>query len=107
MYGWDLNRMLTSRPASFLAGTLLSPQASDLTGSFRLYKKNVLERCLKSLKSRGYVFQMEIFVRAKYFGYSREEVSSTFVDRFFGESKLGAGELLACIQGLADIFLNV
>ena len=95
VYGWDLNRKLTSRVANFLAGTLLAPQASDLTGSFRLYKKNVLERCLKSVKSRGYVFQMEIIVRAQYFGYSIEEVPITFVDRIFGESKLGAGEILA------------
>lgn len=107
MYGWDLNRKLTSRVANFLAGTLLAPQASDLTGSFRLYKKNVLERCLKSVKSRGYVFQMEIIVRAQYFGYSIEEVPITFVDRIFGESKLGAGEILAYLQGLVDIFLDV
>jgi dolichol-phosphate mannosyltransferase len=107
VYGWDLNRKLTSRVANFLAGTLLAPQASDLTGSFRLYKKNVLERCLKSVKSRGYVFQMEIIVRAQYFGYSIEEVPITFVDRIFGESKLGAGEILAYLQGLVDIFLDV
>ena len=107
VYGWDLNRKLTSRVANFLAGTLLAPQASDLTGSFRLYKKNVLERCLKSVKSRGYVFQMEIIVRAQYFGYSIEEVPITFVDRIFGESKLGAGEILAYLQGLVDIFLDI
>ena len=107
VYGWDLNRKLTSRVANFLAGTLLAPQASDLTGSFRLYKKDVLERCLKSVKSRGYVFQMEIIVRAQYFGYSIEEVPITFVDRIFGESKLGAGEILAYLQGLVDIFLDV
>lgn len=107
VYGWDLSRKLTSRVANFLAGTLLAPQASDLTGSFRLYKKNVLERCLKSVKSRGYVFQMEIIVRAQYFGYSIEEVPITFVDRIFGESKLGAGEILAYLQGLVDIFLDV
>jgi dolichol-phosphate mannosyltransferase len=107
VHGWDLNRKLTSRVANFLAGTLLAPQASDLTGSFRLYKKDVLERCLKSVKSRGYVFQMEIIVRAQYFGYSIEEVPITFVDRIFGESKLGAGEILAYLQGLVDIFLDV
>ena len=107
VYGWDLNRKLTSRVANFLAATLLAPKASDLTGSFRLYKKEVLERCLKSVKSRGYVFQMEIIVRAQYFGYQIEEVPITFVDRIFGESKLGAGEILAYLQGLVDIFLDV
>jgi dolichol-phosphate mannosyltransferase len=47
---------MTSRVANFLASTLLNPKASDLTGSFRLYKKEVLERVLKTVKSRGYVF---------------------------------------------------
>jgi dolichol-phosphate mannosyltransferase len=47
VYGWDLKRKLTSRVANFLASTLLAPKASDLTGSFRLFKKDVLEKCLK------------------------------------------------------------
>ena len=107
VYGWDLNRKLTSRVANFLAATLLAPAASDLTGSFRLYKKDVLEKALKSVKSRGYVFQMEIIVRAQYMGYAIEEVPITFVDRIFGESKLGAGEILGYVQGLLDIFVDV
>ena len=56
VYGWDLNRKLTSRVANFLAATLLNPSASDLTGSFRLYKKNVLKSIMHMVKSRGYVF---------------------------------------------------
>lgn len=56
VYGWDLNRKLTSRVANFLAATLLNPYASDLTGSFRLYKKNVLKSIMPMVKSRGYVF---------------------------------------------------
>ena len=56
MYGWDLNRKLTSRVANFLASTMLNPKASDLTGSFRLYKKEVLEAIIPRVKSRGYVF---------------------------------------------------
>ena len=39
VYGWDLNRKLTSRVANFLAASLLAPTATDLTGSFRLYKR--------------------------------------------------------------------
>jgi dolichol-phosphate mannosyltransferase len=56
VYGCDLNRKLTSRVANFLAATLLNPSASDLTGSFRLYKKNVLKSIMPMVKSRGYVF---------------------------------------------------
>lgn len=64
VYGWDLRRKLTSRVANFLASVMLNPKASDLTGSFRLYKKEVLDKIMPLVKSRGYVFQMEIIVRA-------------------------------------------
>ena len=64
VYGWDLNRKLTSRVANYMASTLLNPKASDLTGSFRLYKKEVLEAIIPKVKSRGFIFQMEIITRA-------------------------------------------
>ena len=86
---------------------MLNPHVSDLTGSFRMFKKDVLENILKSVKSRGYVFQMEIIVRAHYMDYKIAEVPITFVDRIFGESKLGAGEILQYLQGLVNIFLDV
>jgi dolichol-phosphate mannosyltransferase len=56
VYGWDLRRKLTSRVANFLASSMLAPKASDLTGSFRLYKREVLEAIMPKVKSRGYVF---------------------------------------------------
>ena len=107
VYGWDLNRKMTSRVANFLAATLLNPSASDLTGSFRLYKKEVLAKIMPMVKSRGYVFQMEIITRAQYMGFSISEVPITFPDRIFGESKLGANEIVSYLKGLMDLFLDV
>lgn len=107
VYGWDLNRKMTSRVANFLAATMLNPSASDLTGSFRLYKKDVLEKIMPLVKSRGYVFQMEIITRAQYMGNTIEEVPITFPDRIFGESKLGANEIVSYLKGLMDLFLDI
>jgi dolichol-phosphate mannosyltransferase len=107
VYGWDLNRKLTSRVANFLAATMLNPSASDLTGSFRLYKKSVLEKIMPLVKSRGYVFQMEIITRAQYMGFTIEELPITFPDRIFGESKLGANEIVSYLKGLCDLFLDI
>jgi len=107
VYGWDLNRKMTSRVANFLAATMLNPSATDLTGSFRLYKKSVLEKIMPLVKSRGYVFQMEIITRAQYLGYEIEEVPITFPDRIFGESKLGPNEIVSYLKGLMDLFLDV
>eukprot|EP00828_Plagiopyla_frontata_P005181 TRINITY_DN1203_c0_g1_i2.p1 TRINITY_DN1203_c0_g1~~TRINITY_DN1203_c0_g1_i2.p1 ORF type:complete len:275 (-),score=40.41 TRINITY_DN1203_c0_g1_i2:62-886(-) len=39
VYGWDFRRKLTSRVANFIAKVALGNNCSDLTGSFRLYKK--------------------------------------------------------------------
>ena len=86
---------------------MLAPTATDLTGSFRLYKKSVIEKIIPQVKSRGYVFQMEIITRAQYMGFSIEEVPITFVDRIYGESKLGPGEILSYMKGLLDIFVDI
>ncbi len=74
VYGWDLKRKLISRVANYIAQTLLRPGASDLTGSFRLYKKEVLQSLIRSCISKGYVFQMEMLVRAREQGYTIGEV---------------------------------
>jgi len=107
VHGWDLRRKMVSRGANFLADTALNPGVSDLTGSFRLYKKHVLERVITLTKSRGYVFQMEMIVRAKALGYSVGEVPITFVDRIFGESKLGADEVVGYGRGVWALFAGV
>ncbi|CAE7940629.1 DPM1 [Symbiodinium sp. KB8] len=106
VHGWDFRRKLTSRVANFLAQTLLTPRASDLTGSFRLYKRAVLEKIMEAVISRGYVFQMEVLVRARQLGCSVGEVPITFVDRLYGESKLGAGEIVEYLKGLASLFFS-
>ena len=42
---------------------------------FRLYKKDVLRSLIKACVSKGYVFQMEMIVRARQLGFSVGEVS--------------------------------
>ncbi|KAJ0396841.1 hypothetical protein P43SY_001788 [Pythium insidiosum] len=106
VFGWDLRRKLTSRVANYLATVLLNPHCSDLTGSFRLYKRDVIEDIMSSIQGLGYVFQMEILVRARLKQYSIAEVPITFVDRIYGESKLGAGEIVAYLKGLVQLFLT-
>jgi dolichol-phosphate mannosyltransferase len=105
--GWDLRRVLTSRGANLLANLLLAPSVSDLTGSFRLYKRRVLEDLMLQVKGRAYVFQMEVIVRAEKAGYSIGEVPICFVDRLYGESKLGANEVISYAQGLWALFLDL
>ncbi|KAI1004015.1 Dolichol-phosphate mannosyltransferase subunit 1 [Podosphaera aphanis] len=107
VYGWDLKRKLVSRGANLFADTVLRPGVSDLTGSFRLYKKSVLQRVIESTESKGYTFQMEMMVRAKAMGCTVAEVPITFVDRLFGESKLGGDEILEYVKGVLTLWMKV
>ena len=58
-------------------------------------------------QARGYVFQMEMIVRARALGYTVGEVPITFVDRIFGESKLGANEIVSYLKGVWSLFVSV
>ena len=102
--GWDLKRKVISRGANYITQILLRPGASDLTGSFRLYKKSVLEKLVSSCVSKGYVFQMEMIVRARQQGFTIGEVPISFVDRVYGESKLGGNEIFQFVKGLLYLF---
>lgn len=102
-----MKRKLISRVANFLATLLLAPDVSDLTGSFRLYKAHILQQVIKETKSKGYVFQMEMIVRCRYNGFSIGEVPITFVDRVYGESKMGGSEIVGYAKGLLSLFLEL
>ncbi len=50
---------------------------------------------------------MEIIVRARSLGYTVGEVPITFVDRIYGESKLGGSEIVGYAKGVVDLWWNV
>lgn len=104
VYGWDLKRKVISRGANYITQILLRPGASDLTGSFRLYRKEVLQKLVEACVSKGYVFQMEMIIRARQFQYTIGEVPISFVDRLYGESKLGGAEIVGFAKGLLYLF---
>ncbi|WFD03490.1 dolichyl-phosphate beta-D-mannosyltransferase [Malassezia obtusa] len=107
VYGWDLKRKLVSRGANVLATFVLDPRTTDVTGSFRLYKRPVIQKLISQVTSKGYVFQMEILVRAKALGYKVVEVPITFCDRVYGESKLGGDEIVGYAKGVWQLFVGI
>jgi dolichol-phosphate mannosyltransferase len=50
---------------------------------------------------------MEMMFRAKKLGYSIGEVPIEFVDRFYGQSKLGGQEVIEYLFGLLRLFTSV
>ena len=74
---------------------------------FRSYKKSVLEKVIDNTQSKGYSFQMEMMVRAKALGYKVAECPITFVDRLYGESKLGGEEMVEYLKGVMNLWVKV
>ena len=55
---------------------------------------------------QGYAFQMEIAVRAKNHKFRLAEVPIVFVDRLYGQSKLGTKEIVLFLKGLLWLFVT-
>lgn len=104
VYGWNPLRKIISRGANFYASLFLRPGVSDLTGSYRLYRRSKFLELLPKIKNGGYAFQMEIMIRGVYAGYHVEEVPITFVDRLMGKSKLGMGEILIYFNTVLELY---
>ena len=86
---WGLLRRLISRGGSLYAQALLQLGIRDLTGGFKCYRREVLERIdLDAIKSLGYAFQIETTYRAIRAGFRVVEVPITFADRQVGGSKM-------------------
>jgi dolichol-phosphate mannosyltransferase len=105
--GWNWRRKLTSRGANVLASVLLGLRVSDLTGAYRLYRRSVLEGLLAAVRSKGYAFQMEMIARASAQGAAIAEVPIVFVDRLYGESKLGRSEYVLFVRGLLRLLFTL
>lgn len=88
---WGLARRLLSRGGCTYARLILGVPQRDLTGGFKLIHRRVLEAIeLGSVRSQGYVFQIEITYRALLAGFRVAEVPITFREREEGESKMSA-----------------
>jgi dolichol-phosphate mannosyltransferase len=86
---WGLLRRFISRGGSLYAQALLQLGVRDLTGGFKCYRREVLERIdLDAITSLGYAFQIETTYRAVRAGFRVVEVPITFVDREVGGSKM-------------------
>ena len=50
---------------------------------------------------------MEMMVRARALGYTVGEVPITFVDRIYGDSKLGTNEIVSYAKGVWTLFTTI
>jgi dolichol-phosphate mannosyltransferase len=95
---WGLLRRIVSWGGSFYARTLLGLNVRDLTGGFKCFRREVLERIdLDAIHSKGYAFQIELTYRALRAGFHVVEVPIVFVDRTHGQSKMSRAILLEAV----------
>ena len=68
---------------------MLSLKVKDLTGGFKCFRAEVLERIhFDGVRSQGYAFQVELTYRAVQAGFRVVEVPIIFRDRERGTSKM-------------------
>ena len=86
---WPAWRKFLSAFGNRYARTILQLPIRDVTGGFRLYRRQMLARMpLERVRSNGYVFQVEMGYLAYRCGARFHEVPIYFADRRWGTSKM-------------------
>ena len=86
---WPLWRKRLSAFGNFYARTILSLPVQDVTGGFRLWRRETLQAIpLDRVRSNGYVFQVEMAYVAHRLGFRFTEIPIYFAERTCGQSKM-------------------
>jgi dolichol-phosphate mannosyltransferase len=87
--GWGVGRHVLSKGGSLYSRTILGLRVRDLTSGYKAFTRRALEAIeLRSVRSSGYSFQIELTYRAIRRGFRVTEVPIVFVDRRAGQSKM-------------------
>jgi dolichol-phosphate mannosyltransferase len=87
--GWGPFRHFLSKGGSLYSRSILGLPIRDLTAGYKGFRAGVLREIdLRSVKSEGYSFQIELTYRTVQKGYRVREVPVHFVDRQVGASKM-------------------
>jgi dolichol-phosphate mannosyltransferase len=104
---WGLTRRVISRAGSLYAQALLGARIRDLTGGFKCYRREVLERIdLDAIDARGYAFQIETTYRAVRSGFRVVEIPIRFADREQGGSKMSHSIVVEAIWKVPALRLD-
>jgi dolichol-phosphate mannosyltransferase len=95
---WGLVRRAVSRAGCVYARVFLGVPVQDLTGGFKCFRREVLERIdLEHVSSKGYAFQIETTYRAIRAGFQVVEVPIVFSERRAGGSKMSGAIVLEAL----------
>lgn len=98
---WSLKRRFLSYFANLFVRLWLGIKMRDITTGFRCFSREVLENIeVETIKSKGYLFQIEVVKRCIECGYRGREVPITFIGRKKGKTKLGLYQMWEAFWGL-------
>lgn len=101
----DLLRRSMSRLANIWLGFLFGYHIKDKTSGFSGYRRKVIKKIYRHLKSDGPEIIEEIFYFLKKYGFSIIEIPYEFHERESGETKLDFAKIIRCF--LATIKLKL
>jgi hypothetical protein len=89
---WPNHREWISRTGNLYSRLALGVNIRDITGGYRVFRRQVLEELdISSVSSQGYCFQVDMAWRAVQAGFRVREVPITFAERERGASKMSSG----------------
>jgi dolichol-phosphate mannosyltransferase len=104
---WGPLRKLISRGGSAYARAVLGIEVRDLTGGFKVFRRDVLAAIHpETVASHGYAFQVETTYRAIKAGFRVVEIPIIFRDRRVGQSKMTGSIVLEAARRVPEMRLR-
>lgn len=85
MSNWPFPRKVVSKGANLLARIFTGRAQSDMTNSYRIYRRDVLRAGIQNVRASGFAYQMDILFRCN---TQIDELPVCFYERACGCSKL-------------------
>lgn len=98
---WNWPRRFVSSAGNWYARSVLAVHVADLTGGFKCFRRQALERIRPVLvRSTGYNFQIEMTYKALQCHLLVKEIPITFTERRLGRSKFSLGIIVESMLGV-------
>ena len=95
---WPMSRLLISYFGSWYARLITGLPVRDATGGFNCWQRNVLSQLdFETIESNGYIFQIELKLRAWKRRSSMIEIPIIFEERGAGESKMSKSIVIEAV----------
>lgn len=92
---WSLSRRLLSAWSNYYARSVTGVHVKDITSGYRCFRAALLRQItLRSIRSNGFVFQVEMALASRALGARLTEISITFRERNLGRSKMSVRIIL-------------